>query len=72
LVADYIIQTTPASAAAGSFTVTGGTSQASRGMVVVIGAGRQTLTVTRPTDGSAVAHAAGASIQAADRVHLGL
>lgn len=72
LVADYLIQTTPAAVASGSFTVTGGTSQASRGMIVVIGAGRQTLTVTRPTDGSATTHAAGASIQAADRVHLGL
>ena len=63
LVCDYQIQTTATAIASGSFTVTGGTSQISRALMVVIAPGRSTLTVTRATNGTAISHAAGDAIE---------
>ena len=63
IVCDYQIQTTATAITSGSFTVTGGTSQISRALMVVIAPGRSTLTVTRATNGTAVSHSAGAAVE---------
>lgn len=47
LVWDYVLQSTATSIPSGSFTVTGGTSQISRGGVIALASDVQTLTVTR-------------------------
>jgi hypothetical protein len=72
MIADYVIQTTATAIAQGSFTVTGGATAISRGMVVAIAPGRSTLTVTRATNGTAIAHSAGDTLQVADTGNLGL
>lgn len=61
IVADYVIQTTATAIASGFFNVTGGATAISRGIVLAIAPGLQTLTVTRGTP--AASHAAGVSIQ---------
>jgi hypothetical protein len=61
IVADYVIQTTAAAVASGSFAVTGGGSAISRGIILAIAPGLQTLTVTRGTP--AAAHSAGEQVR---------
>lgn len=65
LVWDYLIQTTRATVAAGSFVVTGGAAAISRGAVVVLRCDRQTWTVTRSVNGIVKSHAAGTPISLA-------
>lgn len=59
---DYLIQTTCADIAAGSFAVTGGVSAISRGMVVALAGDVQTATVTRHVNGVTKAQAANAAV----------
>lgn len=51
IVWDYVIQTSPARVASGSFVVTGGAAADSRGAVIALATDVQTLTVTRGTNG---------------------
>lgn len=62
IVWDYVIQTSKADIAAGSFTVTGGASAISRGAVVAVRVDVQTFTVTRSVNGVTKAHSAGADV----------
>ena len=75
LVWDYRIQTTPAVVNGGTFTVTGGSAAISRGAVVALAAGYQTLTVSARNvniipDGKS--HAAATRIEVEDAHVLGL
>jgi hypothetical protein len=73
LVVDYVIQTTPAVINEGSFTVTGGASAVSEGIVVAIAAGYQTLTASaRSVNGVVKSHAAGTRIEVEDAKVLAL
>ena len=58
----YTIQTTAATIAPGSFTVTGGVSAISRGAVVALRCDKQTFTVTRSVNGIVKAHTAAAAV----------
>lgn len=64
LVVDYVIQTTPANLAAGSFTVTGGASAVSKGIVLVFRSDRQTFTVTRSVNDVVKSHSTGDEVLA--------
>ena len=73
LVVDYVIQTTPALIAEGSFVVTGGTNQISRGAVVALAAGYQTATVSaRSVNGVIKSHVAGVKIEVDTPYVLGM
>jgi hypothetical protein len=63
LVWDYLQQTTAANVASGSFVVTGGTSQISRGGIVALRSDLFTWTVTRSANGVVKAQAQGADIE---------
>lgn len=69
--AGYQIQTTATAIPSSTLTITGGASGVSRSMLVAIGPGYNTLTVTRAAVGAAT-HAAGEQIQVAATAHLGL
>lgn len=62
IVWDYATSASVASVAAGSFTVTGGTSQVSRGAVVALRSVYQTLTVTRSVNGVVKAQTIGTPV----------
>ncbi len=62
LVWAYSIQTAAVDIAAGSFTVTGGASAVSKGAVIQVAGGMQTLTVTRAVNGVSKAQSAGAPV----------
>lgn len=62
---DYVIQTTGADIAPGSFIVTGGASAISRGGVIAVRSDRQTLTVTRSSNGVSKSHSVGESVSLA-------
>jgi len=71
MVADYVIQTTPAIVLAGSLVVTGGSSAVSHGIVLALAAGYQTATVSaRNTNGivGGKAHAAGTRMEVEDAI----
>jgi hypothetical protein len=70
ITAGYIIQTVPSANTSGTITVSGGSSQPHKGMIVALAPGRQTMTVTRRSD--AVSHAAGETIQLDDASRLAL
>lgn len=72
LVWDYVLQSTAASIASGSFTVTGGASAISRGAVVALGSDVQTITVTRSVNGVVKAQAARAAINVHNAARLAL
>lgn len=59
LVWGYLIQTTPASIPAGTFTVTGGATAFSIGAIIVLRCDRQSFTVTRSVNGVVKAQVAG-------------
>lgn len=63
LVWDRLIQTSKANIAAGSFTVTGGASAVSKGVVVALRSDVQTFTVTRSVNGVAMSHSAGDDVR---------
>ncbi len=71
---DYAIQNSPFASTipAGSFVVTGGASAISRGMVVVLNASAQLMTVTRSVNTVVKAPAAGAAVRLTRRATLGL
>ena len=58
MVWDYVIQTTAAAIASGVFTVTGGTSQISRGAVLALRCDYQSATITRSVNGVSASHSA--------------
>lgn len=62
IVWDYLLSTTAPTVNAGSFTVTGGAAEISRGAVVALGAAVQTFTVTRAVNGVTKAHTGGARV----------
>lgn len=62
LVWDYTIQTSCADVAAGSFVVTGGTSQISRGITIALAGDVQTATVTRHVNGVTKAQVANTAV----------
>lgn len=62
LVWDYAIQSIATEVAGGSFSVTGGTNQISKGYVVFLPGDVQSCTVTRAVNGVAKAQAAGAAV----------
>jgi hypothetical protein len=62
LVWDYVIQTTVAATSSTTFTVTGGTSQQSKAVVVALAGDVQTATVTRAVNGVSKAQSANASV----------
>lgn len=67
LVADYVIQTTPARIDASSFVVTGGASAISRGAVVALAGGFQTLTLSaRSVNGVVKSHTASTRLEIED------
>lgn len=66
LVWDYLIQTTPTDIAAGTFVVTGGSSAAVLGGVIVLRSDVQTATVTRSSNGVVKSHVAGAAVALTD------
>jgi hypothetical protein len=66
LVWDYLIQTTAANIAAGSFVVTGGAAGVTLGGVIVLRPDVQTFTVARSANGVEKSHAAGADVALAD------
>lgn len=74
IVWDYIIQpfTAPANIAAGSFTVTGGASAISRGMVVELNGNAQLMTVTRSVNGVIKAQTAGTQVSLTRRATIAL
>lgn len=72
IVWDYISVGASIDVAAGSFTVTGGASAISRGAVVALVGGYQTMTVTRSTNGVTKSHAAGALVEVEDAFVIGL
>jgi hypothetical protein len=63
LVWDYVIQTTATDVGTTSFTVTGGASAISRGVMVALVGGTQALTVTRSVNTVAKSHSAGAALR---------
>lgn len=72
LVWAYQIQTTPADVAAGSFVVTGGTAQTSASAVVALRSNVQVATVQRSQNRIVKAHSAGAGIELASPIRLGI
>ncbi len=72
VVAGYQIQTTATALVQTDLAITGGASGVSRALIVAFAPGRSTLTVTRATNGTAIAHSAGDVLQVADTGNLGL
>lgn len=72
LVWSYQIQTTPVDIAAGSFVVTGGTSQTSASALVALRSNMQTATVQRSQNRIVKAHSAGAGVELANPIRLGV
>jgi len=72
LVLDFVLQTTPANVAAGSFVVTGGAAAISRSATFALAGDVQTGTVTRSVNGVTQAHSAGDAVSLAYPMRLGL
>lgn len=73
IVWDYVIQTTPAVVAEGSFVVTGGVNGIGRGAAVALAGGYQTATISaRAVNGATKSHAAGTLIEVEDPGVLGM
>lgn len=70
LVWDYRIQTTASDLPSGSFTVTGGASAVSRGIVLALHCDLQRFTLSRSTNGIVKGHAAGTQIRLADPSYI--
>lgn len=72
IVLDYVLQSTATNIPAGSFTVTGGTSQISRGGSIALASDVQTLTVTRSVNAVSKAQTARTPINVYQPLRLGL
>jgi hypothetical protein len=68
---DYVIQTTAAAIAAGSFVVTGGAAAVSKGAVVFIDGSVQTVTLTRAVNGVSKAQTQGTQVRLHTPMRLG-